>query len=239
MIAGMSSLFRRKNRDAQAEVARFEEELAADRIIKLDTIGELLDQYGRNAQEDRQMGSTLRKAVMLARDEMRWAEAVPLFRDERARQPDYDVPSMWLADFLEHEGRTHSAIALAKNAAMRCRRKSDLLEQAAEFALFAGEARESVHLFAQAITTVGRGPRSNELGLQRSFLFMAELFDVFGNAQGARWARQIQDATYLDEDYVHRIRSAANRATEKERNHIKGELPEIYKELKKRITKKN
>ncbi|MFI0351405.1 hypothetical protein [Actinomadura sp. 9N407] len=68
---------------------------------------------------------------------------------------------------------------------------------------------------------------------------MAELFDVFGHAQGAQWARQSKDATYLDEDYVHRIRKSAKQATRKERNRIKDELPEMERRLAMRIAEKS
>lgn len=185
------------------------------------------------------MSPALQRAVELARDEGRWVVAVRVFRNERTLQPDYDAPHMWLADFLEHEGRTQSAITLARTAAMQCRRKCDLLAQAAEFALFSGQVRGSIYLFAQSIATVGGGPHRVELSQQRAFLFMAELFDVFDDASGERWARGIQDVTYFDEDYVRTIRSTAEKTTAKERARIRRELPEIRKQLRERVNGKS
>lgn len=182
------------------------------------------------------MDPVLHKAVRLARDEGRWAEAVPVFRDERTRRPDYNVPHMWLADFLGHEGRTQSAIALAKKAAKQCRRKSELLAQAAEYALFSGEVRESIHLFAQAIATTREAPGPDEVTVQRAFLFMAELFYGFGDVSGGDWARGVQDVTHLDHEFIDRIRGAADKAKGAERDLILRELPEIGRQLKERVT---
>jgi hypothetical protein len=230
----MWSIFRRKSRDARELVTLIEEDLGQDRSPETGTIDELFERYGPEAPDSRGMGSpALRAAIVQARDEERWAEAVPVFLDEAIRQPDYATPHFWLVVFLEHEGRTRSAINVAKNAAMRCKKKQELLMQAAELALFSGSVRESIHLFTQSIATVGRTPRHDEFAQQRSFLFMAELFDIFGDSAGARWAYQIQSITELDEEYIHKIRSAARHATEEEQALIKAELPGIRKELQK------
>jgi hypothetical protein len=232
-------MFGRGSRDARRLVTLVEELLDRNQISEAGTVDELLNRYGRETPDNRGVGGpALRAAIKYARDENRWTEAVPVFLDEATRQADHDTPYVWLVSFLDREGRTRSAIDVAKNAAMQCRMKHSLLRQAAELALFSGAIRESVHLFSQSIAVAGRAPRFGEPALERSFLFMAELFDLFGDSAGRYWADQFDFETELEGDYVAKIHRAARRVTSEERALIKAELPEIRKALEKQISVK-
>jgi hypothetical protein len=228
----MRNVFLPKSRRVESLLARLEEELRVGEAAPLD---DLFDQYGADAPEYRQMSSVLWPAVELARDEGRWAKAVPVFLKERELRPDYDVPQLWLADFLDHEGRTRSAITFARGAATRCARKSTLLWKAAELALFIGEVRESIRLLAQSIAAAGRPPRREEFCLQRAFLLMAQLFDAFGDAQGAAWARRAQDSTHFTGAFNTSVLRAAEEVSSQEQDLIRNELPQIREGMLERF----
>lgn len=192
--------------------------------------GEALDglfvRFGKDDPEPRTMGDTLRTAVATARDEEKWAEAAPVFCDEMVSQPDYDVPYIWIADFLERSGETRIAIALLEYAALACRRSYYVLGQAAEFSLFIGEVRNAVHLLAQSIEAISGQPDTGP-GRERVFLIMAELLEVYDDQRGWSWARGQARLTELEDDFVQRVRDAAVQVTSRERAVILREVPMI------------
>lgn len=236
MISPMRNPFSRENRDARRLVAQIENVLDREQFPEAETVKEMLSRYGRETPDSRGRGGpALRSAIKHARDENRWTDAVPVFLDEAARQPDHETPYVWLVSFLDREERARSAIEIARSAAKHCKTKHSLLMRAAEVALFSGNTREAIHLFSQSIATAGRPPRYDEPGLQRPFLFMAVFFDLFGDAAGAGWVDEIDLETEFEADYVDRIRRAAQDITDEERALIRAELPEISKALKERL----
>ena len=138
-----------------------------------------------------------------------------------------------MANFLNESGRTDSAITLLKCAALRCRRRNYLLQLAAEFALSRGDVRGSFHLCAQSIAAMPGLPGLQDTGRQRAFLFIAELFEVFGDAAGAEWARRVQDVTCFDDDYAQGIRDSAARVGEPDRSAMVAEVPTIGARLRR------
>ncbi|MFF2846463.1 hypothetical protein ACFVT5_09030 [Streptomyces sp. NPDC058001] len=71
----MRNMFLPKSRRTALLVAHLEEELDRDRVEEVATQDGLFDQYGTDAPEYRQMSSSLRRTVLLARDKSRWAQA--------------------------------------------------------------------------------------------------------------------------------------------------------------------
>ncbi|MFI6279826.1 hypothetical protein [Streptomyces sp. NPDC050988] len=158
---------------------------------------ELIDFYGSDIPDSRRFmdSAPLREAVRLAR-EGRWDAAVPVFRDEAARQPDWDVPHVWLAGYLaDVQGRSREAITLCRNAAAQCRSKGSLLSKAGEWALLGGEVPESVHLLALSLTTHGRRPDRDHIAQLSALAYLGEIFDSYVWAMGMlRTGRNSRDS---------------------------------------------
>jgi hypothetical protein len=210
-------------------------------LLRIDTAevsvpDELFAQYARDAPDDRGLSKVLRDAVATARAD--WHAAAPIFCDEMVAQPDYDVPFIWLADFLKQSGNTELAVALLKYAAMRCRRKSDLLSQAGEYLLFAGRVREAVHAYAQSIAVMAAPPQPGRFEQQRTFLCMTELLDVFDDARGWRWMRRRVQETVLDEEFAGTFRDAACQISTSERERLLREVPLISRRLRQLFPRK-
>jgi hypothetical protein len=219
--------------DRHGEITRLELELCrAEPEKPVDVPDGLLAKFGRDRPESRKLTPELREVVAQARDRGNWQDAVPVFREVLAAQPDYDVPYLWLANFLNDSGHTDSAIMLLKHAAQRCRRRNFLLLQAAEFALSRGDVRGSFHLCAQSIAAMPRLSGPHDVGQQRAFLFIAELFEVFGDAAGAEWARRAQDVTCFDDAFAQGIRDSAARVGEPDRSVLMAEVPAISARLR-------
>ena len=81
--------------DRQGEITQLELELCrADPEEPVDVPDGLLAKFGRDLPESRVLTPMLRAAAAQARDHGNWRDAVPVFREVQAAQPDYDVPYM-------------------------------------------------------------------------------------------------------------------------------------------------
>jgi hypothetical protein len=216
---------------AGSETSRLKQLLRVD-TAEVSVPDELFAQYARDAPDDRVLSKVLRDAAANAR-RADWHAAAPTFCDEMVAQPDYDVPFIWLAEFLKRSGDTELAVALLRYAATRCRRKSLLLSDAGEYLLFAGRTRESVHAYAQSIAVMVALPQPGEFEQQRTFLRMAELLDVFEDVRGWRWIRRRTQEmeTVLDEEFARTFRDAAFQASTPERVQLLREVPLISRRL--------
>ena len=192
----------------------------------LTSINELFDEFGKDLEENRELDPSLRHGINLVNSGKR-TEAATVFQDAAKVDPDYDIPYFWLAELRKQEEGPSAAVVALKDAAKKCRRKNVLLGYAAEVCLLeCGEVREAIHLFAQCIAAMKTKPRRDEVGQQRAFLFMKELFLAFGDSVGAHWADNMQDVTHLDSSMVTKIRRASE-VKSTERVVISHELPKI------------
>lgn len=233
----LKTLFRRPGPETApdlVELVELEREAHPYRFGDFDAVEDLSARFGVDERETRVMSHDLRRAVHLARDLGRWADAVVLFRRERTRQPDFDVPRLWQVEFLAAHRRTLAAIALAKAGARSCRRKSALLAVAGELALSVHDVRGAVHLLAQSVAALDRRPEPGEVAVHRALLFLAELLEVFGDEAGARWARRGGHRTSLEPALLDLVRVAALRVPDRERDRIVAELPWITGQLRAR-----
>nr|WTB28686.1 hypothetical protein OG781_03195 [Streptomyces sp. NBC_00830] len=215
----------------QAELTALEQEVSGYSEGEVDIPEGLFSQFGQDLPEPRQMDGALQYAIYMVQNEGRWQEAVIVFRAQRESQPDYDAPYSWQVNFLKHHMRFQSAINLAKLSATKCRRKSLLLWCAADNALRAGEVRKAMHHYAQCIAALREPPRHTQATRLSAFLTLAELLDVFGDVEGARWAWEAQKIIVHKDDEIERIRRTAAQTPESERAQILGELPAIMEHL--------
>jgi hypothetical protein len=197
---------------------------------------ELLARYARDAPDERTLSEALRAAAATARTD--WRAAAPTFCDVMAAQPDYDVPYIWLADFLNQSGEPGLAVALLRYAAARCVRKTIVLSEAGGYLLFAGKPRESVYAYAQSIAVMPGPPRPGEYEQQRTFLCMAELLDVFEDVTGWHWIRRRIHETVLDVEFARSFRDAAFRTSASERERLLREVPLISRRLRRLFPRK-
>lgn len=144
---------------------------------------------------------------------------------------DYDVPYFWLANFLNDSGRTRSAITLLTHAVPRCGRKSTLLRQAAEFTLSTGDVRGAFHLLAQSIAGMPGLPGHDDVGRQRAFLFIAEMFEGFGDTAGSEWARRASFIIF-EKSVAGNVRDSAAKVGEPVRSVLLAEAPVISTRLR-------
>jgi len=208
-------------------------------------IEELFAEFGRNLPEDREIDATIQAGIDLIRPDVladpggmttnseNWDTARRIFKAVQKKHPDYDVPYVWLAEYLRRTQGPSRALAMLKGTAKKCRRKHNLLAQAAELSLLeCSDVRGAIHLFAQCISSMEAKPDRGQLSVQRACLFLRELFVIFGDSVGASWAKSMQSYTSLEESLIARIRQTVEtRLTRDDRDIILRELPEIRDHL--------
>ncbi len=199
-------------------------------------IGDLFTEFGENLPEDRQIDENLRSGISLAQSH-NWDRAVEIFNSAIETSSDYDVPYLWLGDFEKTKKGAAHTVGVLRDAAKKCRRKNELLKEAAEISLMeCGNVREAIHLFAQSIAALKEKPRrADEITSHRACLFMKEVFIAFKDPVGKKWAEDMQDISSLDHSLVIRIHQAINKVSLAEREVISRELPEIRDHLRKRF----
>ena len=151
----------------------------------------MLSEFGEDQPESRQIGQTLQEGIGLAHSG-NWEDAAKIFRDELAKNPDYDVPYLWLADYEMQKHQAFPAVHMLRQAARKCRRKSFLLAKAAELALLGYyDVYDSTYLFAQSIVAMEEKPHLRDFARHRPFLFLREIFMAFDDYKGVNWATSI------------------------------------------------
>ena len=187
----------------------------------------IFGEFGQDRPESRQRSDALNEGIRLA-NAGNWQQAELIFRSERKKYPDYHAPYLWLADCLKRSGKPAKALHLLTQAAAECPRKSGLLEEATELALMElGELSKAVHLFVQSIGAHDGKPASDDVVYQRACLFMGEVFAVFDDTIGARWAAAMQCATEFEREFTQRIRYRIRTASDRDRALVADELPTI------------
>jgi hypothetical protein len=157
---------------------------------KIFSLQDLLTKYTKDRPEERQIDTVLWEGINLAGNG-KWEPAVGIFRSAIAQSPDYDVPHLWLGDYLEQTRGAATAIdALCVSAAL-CRRKHHLLQKAGELTFFKlHDIKGAALLFAQAICVMTDRPKKSDFAAQRPFLFMGALFDAYWYDEGIAWAEK-------------------------------------------------
>jgi len=196
---------------------------------------ELFAEFGEDLTEDRTIDDSLRAAINLA-ESGESQKATKVFRSIIKVQPDWDVPYLWLGDIRKESKGAVSTVTMLLEAAKKCRRKSEILKEAAELSLLeCRNVRDAVYLFAQAISARKEKPKLDEFTYQRACLFMKEIFIVFGDSVGANWAEKMQSQTTLTSSLVSDIHRALNSTSADEKNIISQEVPHIRDYLVKKF----
>jgi tetratricopeptide (TPR) repeat protein len=192
-----------KSTQSQRNGKQAEEYESPDESV--DYVETVLAEYDQDLPEERQIDETLHRGIELA-NTGKWEEAAICFRESMAEQYDYDIPHLWLADYLKQTKGAFSAIDSLKGAAKICRRKSYLLGKAAEMGLLEmGWTSDFLELFSQAIAALPNRPRPRDFGKQRLFLFFREICDAAGDDDGVAWTLRIVTETGLNEEMLSRI----------------------------------
>jgi len=196
-------------------------------IIETDTkVEKLIAQFGKNKPEDRQ--SDMIDEGIKAANSSKWEEAVRVFRNVLNDHPDYDAPYVWLADFVKQREGALKAVELLQNAARKTLRKSKLLGRAGELTLLeCRNVRNAIHFLAQSIYAMVEAPdfASQE---ELSCLYMKEIFRVFEDTVGERWAANISSGiTRLEDSVASEVHRSISYLSADERNIVKTELPQI------------
>lgn len=196
----------------------------------------IVTEFGKNSKEDRELDDKLREAISLANSN-RWDQAAKIFRDVQERLPDYDVPYLWLADFVKQNEGAAKAVTMLRHAAKRCRRKNELLQEAAELSLLkCDDLSGAIVLFIQALSAAEAKPSRGDVTLQRVCLFMKEIFLCLGDQTGADWADSLQHYTELDHSLIGKIQIAVKTASMEEQSHMGRQLREIHQHLRRMLS---
>jgi hypothetical protein len=199
------------------------------------SIEDLFSEFGRNDPEYRELDSELLNAIALTRSGD-WQGAKQIFQEYLKEHPDYDVPYIWLADFTAQNDDPIKTIEFLKDAARKCRRKGELLENAAELSLMkTGDVISTLRLFAQSVGVHEHKPHPTDITYQRACLFLREIFIVFGVSSGVQWADNMQHVTKLDQSLVFNIHQVIQKQFEAQYEDILPELLRILRCLHERF----
>lgn len=160
-------------------------------------VKEILTRYGNELPEEKQIDNHLRKGIILANSGS-WEEASVIFSDIQAKYPDYDVPYLWLAMYIEQKEGAALAVNALQESVELCRRKHNLLYKAGELTLLKlGDVFEANYFFAQSISTMTVRPdmHKHDFDIQQPFLYLKAMFDAFRDDEGVRLINSITGGT--------------------------------------------
>jgi tetratricopeptide (TPR) repeat protein len=218
------------NRNKEYKYGRIKMSFLDFFLLKKTNIGKLFSEFDKDLDEERKIDDELRQGIDLA-NSGKWLEASEIFKEAIKNNPDFHTPHIWLSDYIKQTKGTLQAIEYLKESAKKCRKKSRLLEEAAEIALLeCNELKSAIHLFAQSLHSMNSKPQHSDISLQRACLFMKEIFASFGDLKGVYWANRMQNYTYLDQSLIYRIDNVIIQSTYK-REMIKNELTKIREHL--------
>jgi tetratricopeptide (TPR) repeat protein len=200
------------------------------RLERTTAIIKLLSHYSTDLHENRMLDEKMRRGLQLAHSG-NWEETAEIFQDACANHPDFDIPHLWQANYIEQKhGALEAVIALQKSV-KHCRRKYYLLEKAGELTLLnLGDVLQAIFFFAQAITVIPR--TSDKCDFDRTFLFMKAIFHAFKDLEGEVWVDNVTAwKTHFSVSMISDINEIINAISTKDKKYIALLLAEIRKQL--------
>ncbi len=193
-------------------------------------IKKLLSHYSIDLHENRMLDEKMRKGIQLSYSG-NWEETAEIFQDACANYPDFDIPHLWQANYIEQKHGALEAVNALQKSLKHCRRKYYLLEKAGELTLLnLGDVLQAILFFAQAITVIPRP--SDKCDFERTFLFMKAIFQAFKDIEGEIWMDNvIAGKTQFSTSMISDINEIINAISTKDKKYISLSLAEIRKHL--------